>query len=114
MSEVQSRPSAPRGRSSARGGRGGYSSRGPRSQKTNGDHKSAGSIDASAEEGELGQLRQQYAIQLATIKETFPDWTDLDLLLALHESDGDLNVASEKILEGFTPTPACIYSAAQC
>ncbi|EOD47472.1 rnapii degradation factor def1 protein [Neofusicoccum parvum] len=100
MSEVQSRPSAPRGRSSARGGRGGYSSRGPRSQKTNGDHKSAGSIDASAEEGELGQLRQQYAIQLATIKETFPDWTDLDLLLALHESDGDLNVASEKILEG--------------
>ncbi|KAK0662442.1 hypothetical protein DIS24_g2019 [Lasiodiplodia hormozganensis] len=101
MSEVQSRPSAPRGRSSARGARGGYSSRGPRSQKqTNGDHKSAGSIDASAEEGELAQLRQQYAIQLATIRETFPDWTDLDLLLALHDSDGDLNVASEKILEG--------------
>ncbi|KAF4306873.1 putative RNApII degradation factor def1 protein [Botryosphaeria dothidea] len=98
MSEVQSRPSAPRGRSSARGGRGGFSSRGPRSSKqTNGDHKSN---DASAEEGELSQLKQQYATQLATIKETFPDWTDLDLLLALHESDGDLNVASEKILEG--------------
>ncbi|KAL1650272.1 RNAPII degradation factor [Diplodia intermedia] len=101
MSEVQSRPSAPRGRSSARGARGGYSSRGPRSQKqTNGDHQSAGSIDASAEEGELAQLRQQYATQLATIRETFPDWTDLDLLLALHDSDGDLNVASERILEG--------------
>lgn len=45
-------------------------------------------------------MKQEYANQLATIKETFPDWTDLDLLLALQESDGDLNVASEKILEG--------------
>lgn len=114
MSEVQSRPSAPRGRSSARGARGGYSSRGPRSQKTNGDHKSAGSIDASAEEGELGQLKQQYAVQLATIRETFPDWTDLDLLLALHESDGDLNVASEKILEGFALTTALCGSRSLC
>ncbi|KAK7634717.1 hypothetical protein IWX48DRAFT_588356 [Phyllosticta citricarpa] len=101
MSDVQSRSAAPRGRSSARGGRGGYSSRGPRTHKqVNGSHKSASSIDASTEEGELGQMKQQYATQLATIKETFPDWTDLDLLLALQESDGDLNVASEKILEG--------------
>ncbi|KAK8231753.1 hypothetical protein HDK77DRAFT_453496 [Phyllosticta capitalensis] len=101
MSDTQSRPAAPRGRSSARGGRGGYSSRGPRTHKqVNGSHKSATSTDASAEEGELGQMKQEYANQLATIKETFPDWTDLDLLLALQESDGDLNVASEKILEG--------------
>ncbi|KAF2144880.1 uncharacterized protein K452DRAFT_356240 [Aplosporella prunicola CBS 121167] len=98
MSDVQSRPSASRGRSSARGGRGGYSSRGPRS-KVNG-HNGAGSIDASTEEGELGELRQQYDIQLKTIKDTFPDWTDLDLLLALHDSDGDLQLTSERILEG--------------
>ncbi|KAK8160633.1 hypothetical protein IWX90DRAFT_273632 [Phyllosticta citrichinensis] len=101
MSDVQSRSVATRGRSSARGGRGGYSSRGPRTHKqVNGSHKSASSLDASTEEGELGEMKQQYATQLATIKETFPDWTDLDLLLALQESDGDLNLASEKILEG--------------
>lgn len=97
MSEVQSRPAASRGRSSTRGGRGGHGSRnGPRTsnKQTNGD------IDTSAEQGELGELKRQYSSQLATAKELFPDWADVDLLLALQESDGDLQSTIERITEG--------------
>ncbi|ORX99229.1 hypothetical protein BCR34DRAFT_592979 [Clohesyomyces aquaticus] len=98
MSEVQSRP-APRGRSSARGGRGGHGARGPRSSKqTNGDE--ASTLDTSADQGELLELKRKYRSQLATAKELFPDWTDLDLLLAIEESAGDLEVAIGNISEG--------------
>ncbi|KAL1610245.1 RNAPII degradation factor [Paraconiothyrium brasiliense] len=95
MSDVQSRPA--RGRSSARGGRGGHASRGPRSNKqTNGD----GAIDTSADQGQLGELKKRYSSQLTTLKELFPDWADVDLVLALEESDGDLASTIEKITEG--------------
>ncbi|KAF2644600.1 hypothetical protein P280DRAFT_535153 [Massarina eburnea CBS 473.64] len=96
MSEVQSRPA--RGRSTARGGRGGPGAR--RSTKqTNGDH-GAPSIDTSADQGELGELKKQYLSQLTTLKELFPDWADVDLVLALQESDGDMERTIEKITEG--------------
>ncbi|KAJ4305371.1 RNAPII degradation factor [Kalmusia sp. IMI 367209] len=95
MSDVQSRPA--RGRSSARGGRGGHGSRGPRSNKqTNGD----AAVDTSADQGELGELKKRYSSQLTTLKELFPDWADVDLVLALEESDGDLASTIEKITEG--------------
>lgn len=95
MSEVQSRPA--RGRSAARGGRGGHGSRGPRSSKqTNGD----AAVDTSADQGQLGELKKQYSAQLATLKELFPDWADVDLVLAIEESDGDLASTVEKITEG--------------
>lgn len=94
MSEVASRPA--RGRSAARGGRGSYGSRGPR--KTNGD--ASPSIDTSADQGELGELKKRYQSQLSTLKELFPDWTDAELVLALEESDGDLQTTIEKISEG--------------
>lgn len=99
MSEVQSRPA--RGRSTARGGgRGGHGSRGPRSNKqTNGDHASS-AIDTSADQGELGELKRRYLPQLSTLKELFPDWADVDLVLAIEESDGDLQATIEKISEG--------------
>jgi hypothetical protein len=99
MSEVQSRPA--RGRSTARGGgRGGHGSRGPRSNKqTNGEHSSS-NIDTSADQGELGELKRQYSSQLSTLKELFPDWADVDLVLALQENDGDLQGTIEKISEG--------------
>lgn len=95
MSEVQSRPA--RGRSAARGGRGSYTSRGPRKQ-TNGD--GASTIDTSAEAGELAELKSRYQSQLTMLKELFPDWTDADLLLALDDCDGDLERTVEKISEG--------------
>lgn len=98
MSEIATRP-APRGRSAARGGRGG---RGPRSSKqTNGDHAPT-SVDTSADQGELGELKRRYLSQLTTLKELFPDWADVDLVLAVEESDGDLQSTIEKITEGIT------------
>lgn len=99
MSEVQSRPA--RGRSTARGGgRGAHASRGPRSNKqTNGDHASS-NIDTSADQGELVELKRRYQPQLSTCKELFPDWTELDLLLVIEESSGDLEVTIGKISEG--------------
>jgi hypothetical protein len=103
MSEVQSRPA--RGRSSARGGRGGYSARGPR--KTNGDGASD-SIDTSAEQGELAELKKRYSSQLTTLKELFPDWTDADLVLAVDDADGDLQTTIERISEGKRLLPPCL------
>jgi hypothetical protein len=108
MSEVQSRPA--RGRSSARGGRGSYASRGPRKQ-TNGDGASS-SIDTSAEAGELAELKKRYQGQLSMLKELFPDWTDADLVLAIEDSDGDLERTIEKISEGeWTHAPVRTHAA---
>ncbi|KAH7088281.1 hypothetical protein FB567DRAFT_620625 [Paraphoma chrysanthemicola] len=95
MSEVQSRPA--RGRSTARGGRGSYASRG--SRKTNGDGAPS-NVDTSAEAGELAELKKRYQGQLSMLKELFPDWTDADLVLAIEDSDGDLERTIEKISEG--------------
>ncbi|KAJ4407236.1 RNAPII degradation factor [Didymella pomorum] len=96
MSEAQSRPA--RGRTTARGGRGGgYGSRGPR--PTNGDSASS-KIDTSAEQGELGELKKRYSSQLTTLKELFPDWSDADLVLAIEQADGDLERTIELISEG--------------
>jgi hypothetical protein len=100
MSEVQSRPAAPRGRGSVRGGRGGYSSRGGRggrSHATNGDKLDAPSIE---DDGEVGQLKKQYGSKVSTIKEMFPDWTDEDVVFALKETDGDLESTVDRITDG--------------
>lgn len=100
MSEVQSRPSAPRGRGSARGGRGGYSSRGGRggrSHAANGEKLDTPSIE---DDGEVGQLKKQYGSKVSTIKEMFPDWTDEDVVFALKETDGDLETTVERITDG--------------
>lgn len=104
MSEVQSRPSAPRGRGSARGTRGGgFSSRGGRGgsrQKTNGDHSEQPPASMPEDEGEIGELKKRYAEPLATIKELFPDWTDDDLVFALQETNGNLESTVERITDG--------------
>lgn len=103
MSEVQSRPAAPRGRGSARGGRGGFSSRGGRggrsSHAINGDKPDpiATSIE---EDGEVAQLKKQYGSKVTTIKEMFPDWTDEDVVFALQETDGDLETTVDRITNG--------------
>lgn len=108
MSEVQSRPSAPRGRGSARGGRGGYSSRGGR-----GGSRSSNKIDTTEnvapassyeDEGEIGQLKKRHSSNLPPLKELFPDWTEDDLVFALEDANGDLESAIERITEGTTPS----------
>ncbi|KAK3294552.1 uncharacterized protein B0H64DRAFT_475996 [Chaetomium fimeti] len=107
MSEVQSRPSAPRGRGSGRGGRGGFATRGggrtgARPAATNGDskHDTDSSLPTLEDEGEIGQLKQQYGGKVAVIKEMFPDWSSVDILFALQETDGDENLAVTRIAEG--------------
>lgn len=99
MSEPQARPSAPRGRSSARGGRGGPRAGGRGGKHVNGDHKTGG-VDTTADQGELAVLKKQYLPELSTLKELFEDWTDVDLLLALQESGGDLSTTIDRISEG--------------
>lgn len=97
MSEVQSRPAAPRGRGSR--GRGGYSSRGGRggrSHATNGDKENVPIED----DGEVGQLKKKYGDKVSTIKEMFPDWKDEDIVFALEETDGDLVTTVDRITTG--------------
>jgi hypothetical protein len=60
-------------------------------------------MDTSADQGQLGELKKRYSSQLTMLKELFPDWTDVDLVLALEESDGDLSSTIEKITEGERP-----------
>lgn len=102
MSEVQSRPSAPRGRGSARGGRGGYSSRGGRggSRSTKVDTDNASTPTSFEDEGEIGQLKKKYSTELPALRELFEDWTEDDLVFALEDSNGDLESAIERITEG--------------
>lgn len=52
------------------------------------------------DEGEIGQLKKKHANSLSTIKELFTDWTDEDLVFALEDADGDLEIAIERITEG--------------
>lgn len=105
MSEVKSRPSAPRGRGSGRGGRGGFSSRGGRggNRQINGDKIENSQSSSYEDEGELGQLKKVYATKLSTIKELFPSWTDEDLVFALQETDGNLESTIDRISDGIDP-----------
>ncbi|KAF7538413.1 hypothetical protein G7054_g2999 [Neopestalotiopsis clavispora] len=100
MSEVQSRSQpAARGRGGGRGGRGGFAgrndARSTNSRRTNGDKS-----DSVDEDGDVGQLRQQFGEHLETIKAIFPDWSDADILYALQENDGDVEVVATRISEG--------------
>ncbi|KAK0627582.1 hypothetical protein B0T14DRAFT_139503 [Immersiella caudata] len=108
MSEVQSRPAAARGRGSGRGGRGGgHSTRGgsriaSRTPATNGDskHDTDSALPTLEDEGEVGQLKKQYGSKVSLIKEIVPDWSEVDILFALRETDGDENLAVSRIAEG--------------
>ena len=110
MSDVQARPSAPRGRASSRGARpspgfrgggGGGGRRAASRPKFNGgDQADHQTLTVFEDEGELGQLKMKYSEPLIKLKELFPDWTDDDLVFALQETDGDLESTVERISEG--------------
>lgn len=100
MSEVDARPAPSRGRTATRGGRGGFGRGGPR-----GGHRPTNGTKDLAEptiedQGELGDMKKQYASQLSMLKDMFPDWTDVDLVFALQETDGDLSTTIDRITEG--------------
>ncbi|KAK1836547.1 hypothetical protein QBC39DRAFT_248139 [Podospora conica] len=108
MSEVQTRPAATRGRGSGRGGRGGgLSTRGgsriaSRNGAPNGDakHDTDSSLPTLEDEGEVGQLKKLYGTKVELIKEIVPDWSEVDILFALRETDGDESLAVTRIAEG--------------
>lgn len=104
MTDVQQRPSGPRGRGSGRGGRGGYSARGGRPRQTNGDKANA-RTSSYEDEGEIGQLKKKYATNLGRIKEMFPDWTEDDIVFALEENGNDVERTVERMSEG---TKSCL------
>lgn len=126
MSEVTSRPAASRGRGSGRGGRGGFAGRGGR--RANGDksdHKAADdSLGAFDDEGDFAELRKQYGDKTSVIREMFPDWSEVDVLFALQETNGDQNEAVARIAEGTTdpeypvnpssPLPGVCHLASSC
>lgn len=108
MSEVQSRSAASRGRGSGRGSRGGgYSTRAStrpsnKPAATNGDskHDADSSLPTLDDEGDVGELKQKYGSKIGMIKEMFSDWSDIDILYALQEADGDENLAVTRIADG--------------
>lgn len=103
MSGVQSRPSAPRGRGASRGGRAGFGSRGGRggrSHPANGDRADNPSAPPIEDDAAVGQLKKQYGTKVSTIKEMYPDWTDADVVFALQETGGDLELTVERITDG--------------
>lgn len=105
MSEVAaSRSSASRGRGSGRGGRGGFAGRGGR--RPNGDNKlDTNSTDAPSafeDEGDIGELRKLYGDKTSIIREMFPDWSEIDVLFALQETNGDQEEAVTRIAEGMS------------
>lgn len=85
-------PTRGRGRGGARGGisRGGFI---PRSNFQR-------EIIDDSEADETRILRSQFKTQLKTAKELFASWADEDLLLVLQESNGDVELAIERISEG--------------
>ncbi|USW55193.1 Putative ubiquitin system component CUE [Septoria linicola] len=91
-----------RGRSSARGGRGGLSRGGPRGgRKLNGTSNDAAEIEESLEDqGEIGEMKKKYQPELGMLKDMFPDWTDTDLVFAIEEAGGDVGATVDKITQG--------------
>jgi len=101
MSEVQTRPPALRGRGGRGGRRGG--SFVPRGSRSSGGSNAP--YDTFDDQGEIGQLKRQYASELSQLQEMFPAWTPDDIVTALNENGGDVQLTAAKISEGLCPSP---------
>lgn len=49
---------------------------------------------------DLRQLRKEHGGSLATLKELFADWTEEDLLYAIQDAGGDVELTIIRISEG--------------
>lgn len=54
------------------------------------------------DQGELGDMKKQYGNELSFLKDMFPDWTEVDLVFALAETDGDLQTTIDRITQGMS------------
>lgn len=101
MSEVQSRPSGTRGRGGYRGGRGGY--RGTRvssKSHTKSDDQENFPQFEPEDQGEVGELKKKYGDRVSALRELCEGWSDEDLVYALKETNGDANLAFDRISGG--------------
>ena len=102
MAEVQSRGSGTRGRGGFRGGRGGYRNtrNASRSQpKPDNEQENIDSMPLE-DQGEVGELLKKHGDKVPLLKEICPDWSNEDLVYALNETDGDVEVAFDRISSG--------------
>ena len=65
-----------------------------------GGQRNRSSANAADDTEQVKLLRSKYTHQLSVIQELFPDWSDEDLLFALQESNGDVELAVGRISEG--------------
>ena len=94
-----SRGSSSTGPTRARGRGRGASSRGGYNKPTEStDWASAQDEPESSEE--IAELKSKYGDQLKSLKEIFSDWTTEDLLYALAEVNGDVELATDRITSG--------------
>ncbi|CAG8445203.1 9845_t:CDS:2 [Acaulospora colombiana] len=71
-------------------------------QQTNPAGKNNHAATDVADTQEVKNLKTQYKNELNTLQELFANWTEADLLFALQEASGDLEVAVNRISEGHT------------
>ncbi|KAI3332053.1 hypothetical protein HD806DRAFT_179328 [Xylariaceae sp. AK1471] len=102
MAEVQARTQTQttRGRGGGRGGRGGFGGRNTNTRRANGDKTAVAESSTFDDDGDIAELRKQYGEKLGMIKELFEDWSDADILYALKESDGDVELTATRISDG--------------
>jgi hypothetical protein len=55
---------------------------------------------AASEQNDLKKLKAKYSSKLPTLQFLFNDWTDDDLLFALEEANGDVDLTIDRISEG--------------
>ena len=61
-------------------------------------------------QNDLKKLKSTYASELSTLKELFTDWTDDDLVFALQDADGDLELAIDRISEGKQSSVSVLFT----
>jgi hypothetical protein len=88
-----------------RGARGGFTSargglRGARKAPNGTSNDAFAGEESQEDQGELGEMKKKYSSELSMLKDMFPDWTDVDLVLALNEANGDLPSTVDLITEG--------------
>ncbi|OMJ14037.1 CUE domain-containing protein [Smittium culicis] len=57
---------------------------------------------SSKQNDEASQLKNLYKSQLSTLLEVFPNWTESDLIYALKDADGDLEITIGRISDGIS------------
>ncbi|KAG2225558.1 hypothetical protein INT45_013669 [Circinella minor] len=68
--------------------------------RTTGTNNNRGSLSSGNGQNNLKKLKSKYASKISTLKELFEDWSDEDLLFALQDADGDMELTIERISAG--------------